>query len=208
LTLAGSNAQANILTPVVSDSVKGSVVGITKQGTGTWYLDGANTNTGPTIVEAGTLGGNGGVGGALTVNSGATFAPGAAGATTIGDFSVAGAFTLSTGAVLGIQLGGTASGSYDVLNVTGAATLSGSINLSAVSFAPAIGNAFTVLTAAGGITDAGLTITGLTGFTKSIVGNSLILTKTAALTALATVPEPSSLVLVGLAIACCGFRRK
>jgi len=49
-----------------------------------------------------------------------------------------------------------------------------------------------------------LTLTGLSGFTKSIVGNSLIITKTAALSALAAVPEPTSLVLIGLALACCG----
>jgi autotransporter-associated beta strand protein len=209
LTLGGTNTAANIISPVIANSAQGSVVGITKKGTGSWYLEGNNTNTGPTLVEAGTLGGNGGVGGALTVNAGATFTPGTPGVTNgIGDFSVGGAFTLDSGSILGIQLSGTGAAQYDKLNVTGAATLSGSINLSTVSFSPSIGNQFTVLTAAGGITDNGLTITGLTGFTKSIVGNSLVLTKTAALTALAAVPEPGSMALVGVALVFLGFRRK
>jgi autotransporter-associated beta strand protein len=207
LTLTGSNTQANILSPVIANSVKGGEVNIVKQGTGTWLLEGVSTTTGTTTVEAGTLGGNGGVGGALAVNSGATFAPGG-GVSAIGDFSVGGSFTLNSGAILAVQLGGTAASAYDKLNITGAATLSGVLNLSAVSFTPAIGNQFTVLTAAGGITDSGLTISGLTGFTKSIVGNSLVVTKTAALSALASVPEPGALVLMGLAMAVVGVRRK
>jgi fibronectin-binding autotransporter adhesin len=209
LTLTGDNSQANILSPVLSNSVKGSQLGITKTGTGAWYLEGANTNTGPTLVEAGTLGGNGGVGGALTLSSGATFAPGTPGVSNgIGDFSVAGSFTLNSGGILGIQLGGTGAGQYDVLNVTGAAALAGIINLSAVSFSASISDSFTVLTAAGGITDNGLVITGLSGFTKSIVGNSLVLTKTAALSALASVPEPTSMAMIGMALAFLSFRRK
>jgi autotransporter-associated beta strand protein len=210
LTLGGNNAAANVMNPIIANSAAGGTVGITKAGTGAWYLEGANTNTGPTLVEAGTLGGNGAVGGALTVNAGATFAPGTPGvANGIGDFSAGGAFLLESTGILGIQLAGTGAAQYDKLNVTGAATLRGTIDLSTVlAFSPSIGNQFTVLTAAGGITDEGLTITGLTGFTKSIVGNSLILTKTAALTALAAVPEPGSMTLIGMALAFVSFRRK
>jgi fibronectin-binding autotransporter adhesin len=210
LTLGGSNTGANVINPVIANSAAGGTVGITKSGTGTWYLEAANTNTGPTLVEAGTLGGNGAVGGALTVNPGATFTPGTPGvANGIGDFSAGGAFLLESTGILGIQLSGTGAAQYDKLNVTGAATLRGTIDLSTVlAFSPSIGNQFTVLTAAGGITDEGLTISGLTGFTKSIVGNSLILTKTAALTALAAVPEPGSMTLIGMALAFLSFRRK
>jgi fibronectin-binding autotransporter adhesin len=210
LTLSGTNTGANVVSPLLGNSAGGGALAITKKGTGAWYLENANTNTGATLVEAGTLGGNGGVGGALTVNSGSTFTPGTPGvANGVGDFSVGGSFVLEASSILGVQLGGTSAGQYDVLNVTGAATLRGAINLSTVAgFSPALSNQFTVLTAAGGITDAGLTITGLTGFTKSIVGNSLVLTKTAALSALASVPEPASMTLIGMAIAFFGFRRK
>jgi fibronectin-binding autotransporter adhesin len=207
LTLSGTNAQANILSPVITNSAKGGVVNITKNGTGTWLLESVNTTTGVTTVDAGTLGGNGGVGGNLVVNTSGTFAPG--GLNTVGDFSVAGSFTLNTGGILGVQLAGTSPAQIDLLSVTGAATLSGALNVSLLSFSPALNSTYTVLTAAGGITDNGLTLTGAAGFQKQIVGNSLVLKYVGgALSALASVPEPSSMVLIGLAMMCLGSRRQ
>lgn len=46
--------------------------GLTKLGTGTLYLDGANTYTNTTLVSAGTLGGSGTIEGPVTIASGAT----------------------------------------------------------------------------------------------------------------------------------------
>ena len=51
--------------------------GLTKQGTGALYLNGANTYLGTTLVSAGTLGGNGTIAGPVTIAAGATLSPGA-----------------------------------------------------------------------------------------------------------------------------------
>lgn len=50
--------------------------GLTKNGTGTMFLNGASTYVGSTVVTAGTLGGNGSVNSAVTIQSTATLAPG------------------------------------------------------------------------------------------------------------------------------------
>jgi autotransporter-associated beta strand protein len=66
--------------------------GLTKLGSGTVTLDGINTYAGPTVVNAGTLAGNGTIIGALTNN--ATLAAGDAGS---GTLTVNGNLTLKTG---------------------------------------------------------------------------------------------------------------
>ena len=50
--------------------------GLTKLGSGTLFLDGANSYTGPTIISAGTVGGAGSISGAVTVNSGTSISGG------------------------------------------------------------------------------------------------------------------------------------
>jgi fibronectin-binding autotransporter adhesin len=54
LNLTGTNTGANTLTPAIGNNGAGSV-GLTKNGVGSWTLAGANTYSGPTIVNAGTL---------------------------------------------------------------------------------------------------------------------------------------------------------
>jgi autotransporter-associated beta strand protein len=152
LTLSGTNSQANTLSPVISNSAKGGKVNIVKAGTGTWLLEGVNTTTGTTTVEQGTLGGNGGVGGSLTVHGGAAFAPGGIGGASVGDFYVGGSFTLNDGATLALEMSGSDVGNVDLLTVAGSATLNGAISVSAIAFfLPDLGHQFTVLTAAGGV---------------------------------------------------------
>ena len=75
LTLQGSTAgTGEIAGAIVNSSTNGSTVtSLTKNGSGTWVLSGANTYTGNTAVNAGTLVVNGSLGaGALSVASGAT----------------------------------------------------------------------------------------------------------------------------------------
>jgi autotransporter-associated beta strand protein len=67
LTLSGSSTGANTLGQVVADS--GGALAVTKSGTGTWVLSGANTYSGTTTVSGGTL--QLGAGGTLGSSSGA-----------------------------------------------------------------------------------------------------------------------------------------
>jgi autotransporter-associated beta strand protein len=70
--------------------------GLTKQGPGVLRLNGTNTYTGDTVVDAGTLSGTGILAGDVVVNSGGNLAPGAAtrGTLTVnGDITLGGNFT-------------------------------------------------------------------------------------------------------------------
>lgn len=53
LTLTGTNTGANTLAPVIGNNT--GLTAVTKSGAGTWNLNGANTYTGTTTINAGTL---------------------------------------------------------------------------------------------------------------------------------------------------------
>lgn len=128
-----------------------------KSGAGVQTLTGTNTNTGTIQISAGTLlingqgsssasvnggilGGVGQVGGDVTVSNTGTLAPGqSAGMLGVNNLTLSG-----TGSTLAMELGGTGSGQYDQVNVTGAVNLdgNGTLDLTLLSFTPAVNDLF------------------------------------------------------------------
>jgi Aspartyl protease len=77
-------------------------------------------------------------------NRGGTIAPGNG----VGNLAVAGRFANGPAGMVAFELGGNAAGLYDTIDVTGNATLDGTLAVSLVNaFTPVVGNTFTVLTA-------------------------------------------------------------
>jgi autotransporter-associated beta strand protein len=178
----GSNNLSTTVSGVISDGGVGGGAGgaLVKVGSGTLTLSGANTYTGTTTVNAGTLEVDGSIapssllsvnnGGTLIgtgtvgntqINSGAVFAPGAAG-TPGTAMTVAGNLAFQSGAIYLTQVNPTTA---SLVNVTGTATLAGSV---LATFAPGtyLRNQYTILTSAGlgGTTFSGLATTNLPSF--------------------------------------------
>jgi autotransporter-associated beta strand protein len=134
--------------------------GLTKQGTGNLVLSGTNDYTGPTTINAGTLsvngsiasavtaasggrlGGSGSVG-STTIASGGTLAPG----NSIGTLTVNGDLTFAAGSSYAVEVSPTAS---DRTNVTGRATLAGTVQASYAS-GSYISKRYTIVNADGGV---------------------------------------------------------
>lgn len=150
----------------------GAAGGVRKLGTGTMALAAANTYNGGTIVEAGTvmvnnstgsgtgtgsvlvktgatLGGTGAISGALTLEDGATLAPGSS-----IESLATGSLTLAATSTVAIEIDSSGTPSADVVNVTGTASLAGSISLSDIAGSPvalAGGTKLTLLTYTTGV---------------------------------------------------------
>jgi hypothetical protein len=128
---------------------------IRKLGGGNLLIEG---NAGQIAVKAGTLGGTGMVN-HLTVRDGASVAPGSSGASP-GILAVIQSFTMHEDATLAIEIGGRSnadpdSPEFDQVTVAGPAKLDGTLAVDLIplsgAFAPANGDAFGIVSAAGGI---------------------------------------------------------
>jgi autotransporter-associated beta strand protein len=132
-----------------------------------------------TVNAGGTLGGTGTIGSAtdqvnVTVIGGA-LAPGAG----PGTLAINGNYSQNSGSTLAIEIGGTpGSGLFDVLSISGSATLAGELEVSLVNSPTLnVGDMFTVLTASS-VTGAGsLSLAGpaASSFELNTSGNSLVL---------------------------------
>ena len=168
MTLAGPLTELHAGTP------------LRKTGAGTLTLNGTNTHTGTTAVDAGTLVVNGSLGGATQVASGGTLS----GTGTTGHVSVfsggtlapgsspgtlhPGNVTFDGGSTLALQFASPTSASQ--LAATGTVALNGEVELSlALGFVPATASTFVVIANDG--SDPIETFGGATSF--SIAGNSL-----------------------------------
>jgi hypothetical protein len=131
---------------------------LNKTGDGTLNINNQLISGGGTVVGlAGTLGGSGVVQGDVN-NLGSAMSPG----NSPGMLTVDGNYNQASGGTLAIEIGGTQPGvEHDVLNVLGEASLAGTLSVSLIDgFTPGGGDTFKVLTAAGELTDLGLTLGG------------------------------------------------
>ena len=126
LTLQGSTSGTGEIAAAIVNNSGTNKTSVTKAGSSTWTLSGANTYTGATTISNGTLVVSGSIASsAATVGSGATLAlsgPGAAGAVTVnsgtfqlGTAGTAGAVTINDGTLGGV-------GTVNSLTFTGTST--------------------------------------------------------------------------------------
>jgi len=205
--------------------------GLTKLGTGTLFINGSNSYTGNTVVQAGTLGGNGTIAGTVTVGTNAFISPGST-AGAIGTLSV-GALALQSGATASMQISGTAAGLYDqiaALNSLNSVTYGGAL---AIDFTTNTGFAnFNVWQLFSGTSQSGhfssVSATGFGGLTFNYIGSGEWKATDGWLAAgqsmsfyednshafggkylagqLVLVPEPSAFALMGIGVAVFGWR--
>ena len=154
----GSNNLSTTFAGVIAGGSGGS---LTKIGSGTLILAGANAYTGNTNVNrgvlqvdgsitsntfvnrGGTLAGTGTISGSVT--NGGKVSPGSAGAP--GMLTIVQNYTQAQYATLMIQIAGASTGQFSVLDVLGTANLSGQLDPVLLNgFVPTIGESFTFLT--------------------------------------------------------------
>ena len=142
-TTAGAFANAGGLTVGLGDTFTSS--GAYTQSGGATVLAGGTLASGSGVtLNGGSLNGVGTVS-ANVANTSGTVNPGGSGA--IGKLTVTGNYTQGSGGTLNLELGGAASGQYDLLAVSGTASLGGTLNVSLFGgYAPGLADSLTPLT--------------------------------------------------------------
>ncbi len=160
LILDGATAAVGEIAGVIEDNSLVNTTSVTKVGSGTWILSGANTYRGATIVSNGTLLIHGSVTGAVTAVTGGALG----GIGTVGNLAINNGATLTPGASVGtlsvsnLTLSGTyraelQAGSGDQVVAAGAVNLTGA-SLSVTNFGSVTGTYVIVnKTSSGGITE-------------------------------------------------------
>jgi len=182
---------------------------VTKNGAGKWILGGVNTYTGATTINAGTLLGNGSVGG-VNVNSGGSLAAGAS----IGTLNT-GSLSFASGGTFALEIN-TDLGTTDLLNVTGGLSITGGavLTLSDLGSNAVLNTTLTIIdyttTWDGGL----FTYNGnvlADGATFSYGANSYTIdydNGSAVTLTVAAIPEPATTALVGMALGCVFLARR
>jgi fibronectin-binding autotransporter adhesin len=224
LTLGGTNTGDNTLRPNIVNGA--AATSVAKNDAGKWILTGANTYTGTTAVNGGTLLVNGTHtgGGAYTVASGATLggsgsiaanitasgivSPGGNTATA-GTLAVTGGATFSAGSTALFEIGGTAAGQFDELNLSGALAAGGTFDVDLIGgFNPVAGNSFDVLDFSSATGTFTLSLPALGGGLAWNTASLLTTGTISVVNAVVSVPEPSSLVLGAGMLALAAMRRR
>jgi fibronectin-binding autotransporter adhesin len=186
--------------------------GATTVNGGTLLVNGSTSSSSAVTVNnsGSTLGGNGTIGGSVTVNAGANLHPG----TSPGILNT-GSVSLVSTSNFRVDINGTTVGTqYSQLNVTGTVTLSGTCNLVVtVGGALTVNDTFTIVNndlsdAVAGMFAQGSSVTGSNGDVFSINyaggdGNDIVLTATSV-----AVPEPSTWMAGFLACTFVGYSQR
>jgi len=228
LTIGGNGTYSYGSNSANNTGIITGAVSVVKQGSGSQTLGGANTYTGTTTVNDGSLllSGGGTIGAGNLILGGGTFSianitggnytlsanQSLTGAGSIdatgkelvlngtlapgnspGTISVTGNFTLGAAAVSNFDINGTTAGLFDRLNVTGALTFGGTLNLT-TGYSANVGDSVKLFNA--GSYAGALSVTG-TSLGGGLSWNTGTLNTDGTIT---VVPEPKTCVLIGIGI--------
>ena len=200
VNLAGAAVLTKTTTGTVVLSGTNSYTGLTSVNAGTLVINGYNASSNVVVANGGTLKGSGNVG-TVQLQSGATARAGS-------DLGILGTkdLTMQAGSTLGVNIGGTASGTgYSAFAVLGGVTLDGNLDV-AVTFTPTYGDIFFVIANDGtdaisgtfaGLANGSLFLVGSQQFKISYTANSVTNSLSGGNdVAIMAVPEPSSAALL------------